>query len=155
MTVKIRAQYTKDTRIMNGLESIANEMMADPLARITAVVVIECAYTKVDHLNGGQRTLQANLASIEPVFDSDATEARNLLERAYKKRTGNPSAPVLFGDSDDEDEQDEQGDEGEQGDEEVAEPATAEAEQPWDEGAPRGNRGKTGKAELFSAPTEG
>jgi len=106
VSVKIRAQYTRDTRLFNGLDSIEAKMMADPVTRVLAVVVIEVAKTNIDHLNGGQKSITVNVAEIEPVFDGDAREARQLLERAYKTRTGSPSAPTLFGDpKDDPDEE--------------------------------------------------
>lgn len=104
--VKIRAQFTKDTRLFNGLDSIAGKMFDDPVTRVLAVVVIEVARKNIDCLNGGQQSVTVNLAEIEPVFDGDAREARQLLERAYKARTGSPSAPTLFGEpGDDPDEE--------------------------------------------------
>lgn len=100
--VKIRAQFTKDSRLFNGLDSIAGKMFDDPVTRVLAVVVIEVARKNIDCLNGGQQSVTVNLAEIEPVFDGDAREARQLLERAYKARTGSPSAPTLFGEPGDE-----------------------------------------------------
>ena len=106
MSVKIAAHYTKDTRINNGLDSIQQKLIDDPDQRLVAVCIVEVLRHGIDVADGHRPYVAVNLFAIEPLTGEDAVDARTLMERAVKARTGQPHAPTLFEDDVDEGEDD-------------------------------------------------
>lgn len=108
MTVKIAAQFTDKSRLLNGLDALEKSLVDewnDPHAplRHTAIVTYELAYTKrtvKDHTE--QPTIMVR--HFEPVFDEAAVTATTLQQQAFSARTGREFQPSLFDTTGDEDE---------------------------------------------------
>lgn len=89
MAIEIKASFTKDTRPLNGLELIVEDLMDKPLAEVYAIVKVRCATTKVDHLNGDKRTAVIVFPHIEPMLsDEEEQAAKRLFEQAARARLG-------------------------------------------------------------------
>jgi hypothetical protein len=96
VSIQIAAHYTRDTRINNGLHSIQQELLDDPDTRRVAVCIVEVVETGERIQDGHKPFVKVNLFAIEPLHGDDALEARTIMERAVKARTGQPHAPTLF-----------------------------------------------------------
>lgn len=105
MSIQIAAHYTKDTRINNGLHSIQQELLDDPDTRRVAICIFEVVEVGERIQDGHRPIVKVNLFAIEPMQGDDALEARTLMERAVKARTGQPHAPTLFDRTDDDEDE--------------------------------------------------
>ncbi len=93
MTVNISAAFTKEERIYNGLLAIEKELVTDPLTDHVIVAVIETKSITEDIENGGVKTPTVRLARVEALDGDAAATVRELLDAAYRARTGKPEAP--------------------------------------------------------------
>jgi hypothetical protein len=98
MTVKLKGQWKKDTREYNGLDHEATRkgIIAQPLQRIVVVGVVEC--TKVEDLvqEGGTRVPTMNFVQIEAVEGDPAVVVQEILDNAFRVRTGRDVQRSLF-----------------------------------------------------------
>jgi hypothetical protein len=94
--VSISAAFKKDSRDLNGLESIVQELIDSPLDRRVIVAMVEVIRTTIDHRDGGTRTPTVKLLQIEPLAGDVAEQAQKLLAEAYTARTGMSHEPTLF-----------------------------------------------------------
>lgn len=100
MTVRIAAQFTKDTRVRNGLIPAAADIAKDRHEwRGIAVVRLDCVRV-TDEIEDGLEIPTVGIRHIE-VLDGDAAEtAERLLNQAYEARTGNTPIPGVDGQGD-------------------------------------------------------
>lgn len=96
MAVKTSAQLTRDKREFNGLDRIADELIAQPRGVRYAVV----AYTVKrvsDEVDEGVKIPTVQIVHIEPL-DADDERAREILAERYQDRTGKTldGDPTLF-----------------------------------------------------------
>lgn len=105
MGVNISAKFTKNDKLYNGLDAIADELLTEPHLVRTAVVTFRVKFDKTDYENGGAKVPTVKVLEFEPVFDEAAVQAKTLQRDAFKARTGNPMQEDLFSSqaSDDED----------------------------------------------------
>jgi len=100
VSVKIAAQFKKDTRPLNGLESIADDLIKEPHRRWFIIAEVENRRTVIDHSDGDAESPTVNLVHIEPMLSGAGEDTiRKMLKAAYKARTGNDTvepAPTLF-----------------------------------------------------------
>lgn len=94
MSVSIAAQWTKETRDLNGLNSIEQALIGQPLTRRLAVIELETLRTTKDFKNGGTETPTILILHVEPVDGDDAETVRGMLDRLYTDRTGKTEEPV-------------------------------------------------------------
>lgn len=88
MTVNIAAQWKKDTRDLNGLTEIEEELIGQPLQRHLAVVELEVVRITRDIADGGAETPTVNILHIEPVDGEQAEAVRLMLDGLYQARSG-------------------------------------------------------------------
>lgn len=102
MTVKLKGQWKKDTREYNGLdvEAVRKELLAHPLQRRYAVVLLELS--KVEELvqEGGTKVPTISVVHIEVTSGDDETVTKDMLGNLFNVRTGRQPQASLF-DSDD------------------------------------------------------
>lgn len=99
--VNVSATFKKDERENNGLESIAKDLIENPMTRHVVVAVIETASVRTDYAAGGTITPTVRLVQVEPVDGADADQVRAVLDAAFRKRTGrddNPAATLFDAD---------------------------------------------------------
>jgi hypothetical protein len=87
VTIKIAAQFTKETRELNGLNAIEKDMLDNPHDEWYIVARVVNAHSGINHLDGDSKDARAHLAHIEPLWGDDETAAKELLSKAYKART--------------------------------------------------------------------
>lgn len=110
--VKLQGTFKKDQREFNGLEAIADELIAHPHKRYVIVALVECVGYDVDFADGGTKTPKVRLVAVEAMEGDHAATAQKYLDESYNGRTGKTAPPpTLFDDSDPEDEAEDQGDE--------------------------------------------
>lgn len=90
MAVKIAAQFTKDNRGLNGLNTIADELVADDANSDEVRYLIAKYHVRrvtEERDEGGVLVPTVNLDHIEPIIvKADATKVAKLLEQAYGQR---------------------------------------------------------------------
>lgn len=95
MSVKIKASITKEDRPFNGLNAIAEQLVADPKQGHYVVAYIKPVNYEVD-AEDGTETPKVRFVRIEPCADDDAKTVQEILERLYTDRTGGGSQDTLF-----------------------------------------------------------
>ena len=94
MTVNISAAFKNDERVFNGLETITKDLIENPLERHVIVAWVECVRITKDVADGMTETPTVKLTHVEVMLsDAEEKDARALLEKAYKARTGGAGAP--------------------------------------------------------------
>jgi hypothetical protein len=96
--VNVASSFKKDERENNGLEAIAKALIEDPHTRHVIVAVIETSAVRTDYRDGGAKTPTVRFVQIEAVDGSDAEQARAMLDKAFRARTGredNPAATLF------------------------------------------------------------
>lgn len=99
-SVNVQAQFKKAEREFNGLGAYAEKMIRDPHERITVVAVLEVTKLTTD-VADDEVTPTVNIKLVE-VMDTtdDAKAARELLDAAYRRRTGRAATPETLFDVD-------------------------------------------------------
>lgn len=93
MTVNISAQFSKDERHFNGLAAIEDTLVEKPLERHVIVAVVETKFYKVNVHDGNTHTPTVRLIQVEALDGDAAAQAKQLLDAAYRARTGEKQAP--------------------------------------------------------------
>ncbi len=89
MAVNIKASFTKETRPLNGLEAILDQLLEKPYEEHYVICKVRNARSTKDHENGGTETPTVNFFHIEPMLsDKDEQDAKKLFEQACKARLG-------------------------------------------------------------------
>ena len=100
MAVKIQAQFKKEGRERNGLDSDDIRKLVIDKGPELIVVVATFQPTKTeDDLLDGTKTNKFNLYAVEPQFGDDAAAALEMLNSAFHARTGQHPQPGLFDDA--------------------------------------------------------
>lgn len=97
MAVKISAQLTRERREYNGLERIAEQVIAQPRGTWYAVVALTVKRVS-EEIDEGIEIPTFQLAHIEPVDGVQADRVREMLGERYTDRTGKSmeADPGLF-----------------------------------------------------------
>lgn len=104
MSVEIKASFTKDTKIYNGLNAIADDLIDKPLEEHYVIAKVRCSRTNIDHLKGGVHTPQVEFHHIEVMLsDKEEQAAKKLFDAACKARLGEVPQQTLFEDKDEPD----------------------------------------------------
>ena len=99
---KIGAHLPK-TEGANGLNRIANGLLAEPEEIHYLIVAVDCGSVnttyKVDDFGEPftETIPSARIRAIEPLTEGDAKMARRLMEQARGERTGRPALELEFG----------------------------------------------------------
>lgn len=94
MTVNLSAKFTKAERDLFGLDAITKELLENPLERRYVVAVVEPKFAKEEYAEG-TKTPTVKVVHIEPMTeDEDEQTAKDLLDRAYRKRTNRETSGV-------------------------------------------------------------
>lgn len=97
MAVNMSSSFKKDDREYNGLEAIAETLTGDPLTRHVVVGIIETIRITRNVADGGTETPTVRFVHIEALSGGDEDQARAMLARSFKERTGRTDeAPTLF-----------------------------------------------------------
>lgn len=97
MTVRIAAQFTKDTRVHNGLITHANTIAKNRHDWTGyALVQLECVRV-TDEVTDGLEIPTVGITRIELVPDTDVDDIRNRLAALYETRTGATPIPGIDG----------------------------------------------------------
>lgn len=98
-SVNVQAQFKKAEREFNGLGAHADQMIQAPHERITVVAVLEVSKLTTD-VAEDEVTPTVNIKLVE-VMEGDAIKsARELLDAAYRARTGRTAPPETLFDVD-------------------------------------------------------
>lgn len=102
--VSISAKFAKDEAEYDGLSAISADLIGDPLTRRVVVAVIETIRITEDLKNAGRKTPTVRLVHVEALDGDDASHARDLANKQYRRRTGRTEDPQmsLFDDDGDE-----------------------------------------------------
>ncbi len=93
MAVNISAKFGKDSELYNGLEAIAEQMLAEPHKTWTVIATVRPKFVKED-LEAGGVTPTIKVLQIEPIIgERDEGQAKRLQIAAFKRRTHNTDAP--------------------------------------------------------------
>jgi hypothetical protein len=108
MAVNITARFGKKDSDRNGLPAILRELLERPTDMRMVVGIIRPKRTGHDYDADGEAFAAIKFVHIEPVLDEqDLAEVRQVLDRAYKTRTGvHMDAELPFGHGDDPDDLD-------------------------------------------------
>lgn len=92
-TVKLSAKLAKDDDL-NGLDSLAQEMIDDPKIARVAIIWFDCSKI-VDNTDDDTRVPYARIRRFEPVglAEEMPAELQQLVERAAESRTGKSPLP--------------------------------------------------------------
>lgn len=112
MSVNISGTFRKDDRQLNGLESVAEDLIEDPLTRHVVVGIVETKRIVKDISDGGTETPTVRLVQIEPLDGEAADDAQTLMEKAFQARTGHEYQGALFDRDRDDDPDDSKDDDG-------------------------------------------
>lgn len=106
MTVKVKSSFKKDQKEFNGLDhpAVVKALVESPLDRVYAVVLLETSKIEQNVEDGGTKVPTIRIVAVEPVDGEDAIQAKTILDRRFKRRTGRDSQPTLFDREDDGDE---------------------------------------------------
>jgi len=97
MAVRIKGTFRKDTKEYDGLGAISEEIVANPLQRVTVIAELEVDKFETDVKGGGIRTPKMEYVSMEVMRGDDLVVARKLRDAAYHERTGQTAPPpTLF-----------------------------------------------------------
>lgn len=98
--VSITARFGKDDREMDGLAAISDELIAAPMERRVVIGVIEVKRITTDYADDGAQTPAVKFVNIEALDGDDAAHARELMNKAFRRRTGRTDDPhpTLFED---------------------------------------------------------
>lgn len=92
--VKFKGTIKADSRPYNGLESIAEQLLDKPHEQHIIVAVVETSKITEDIEGETGPTPTVKIVHVEPLDGDAAATARQLLDAAYKARTGREeSAP--------------------------------------------------------------
>ncbi|WP_394621253.1 hypothetical protein JNUCC0626_19810 [Lentzea sp. JNUCC 0626] len=94
MSTKLSSRLPKGTA--NGLDVIAQDLIADPARRHLVVGIVDCTSVTTRHDNGAV-VPTAQFCRIEVVAVADAQAAQDLLRQASEARQGSPLLPLEFG----------------------------------------------------------
>lgn len=99
MGIAIQASFGKDTKPLNGLEAIIQELLDKPLQEQYVICKVRNARTSIDHENGDVETPTIKFTHIEPMLsDKEEAAAKKLFEAACKARLGDLPQQTLFED---------------------------------------------------------
>lgn len=105
--VAIQASFGKDSKLYNGLEAIADDLIDKPQQERYVICKVRTRRTTTDHENGGAETATIKFVHIEPMLTEKSEQgARKLFEAAAKARLGELPQQTLFEDKADEDDDD-------------------------------------------------
>lgn len=96
--VNMSGSFKKDQREYNGLEAIAEVLVGEPLTRHVVVGIVETIRTTRNIADGGSETATVRFVHIEAIGGADEEQARAMLAKAFKDRTGRTDEvqPTLF-----------------------------------------------------------
>lgn len=93
MAAKLAGALPKDPKA-NGLQEFAAEMLSRPHDVFAAVVFFDCSKVTKD-LDSGLTTPTARVRRIEVIDDADdGNRLRQILRRAWERRTGEAVLPI-------------------------------------------------------------
>lgn len=96
-SVAVHAQFKKAEREFNGLGAHADRMVEAPHERITVVAVLEVTKLTTD-VAEDEITPTVNIKLVEVMQGDNIKAAKDLLDAAYRARTGRAATPeTLFG----------------------------------------------------------
>lgn len=98
-SVAVQAQFKKAEKEFNGLGAHADQMIQAPHERITVVAVLEVTKLTTE-VADGEITPTVNIKLVEVMEGDDVKSARDLLDAAYRRRTGRTSPPETLFDVD-------------------------------------------------------
>lgn len=97
MGVAIKAKFGKDTKALNGLDAIMEELIDKPLAEHYVIAKVSVVRIVDDIENGGVETPTVAFKHIEVMLsDNDVKDAKRLFETACKARLGELPQATLF-----------------------------------------------------------
>lgn len=88
MTVNIAGTWKKDERDLNGLESIAADLIGSPYEDHIVAALVRTKRVVDDYDDGGSKRVVTKVVHIEPLTGDAADTARKYLDEAYRARTG-------------------------------------------------------------------
>ena len=92
MTVKIAGKAPEGDA--NGLTAIADDLIDDPGAMHVIVAIVDCSKTTTDH-DKGEVIPTARIRRAEVIVDGkDGKRLRDLMQRAFERRTGKTVLPL-------------------------------------------------------------
>jgi len=92
--VNVAGTFKKDQRELNGLESIAQELIDSPLERRVVAALVETRRVVKDFADGGSERVVTGIVHIEPLTGDAATDTRKHLDEAFRARTGRDDSPA-------------------------------------------------------------
>jgi hypothetical protein len=93
MTVQVQPARPKEQ--FDGLQALEASLLSDHTQTVTAVITYEVAKI-VDDLKKDEQYPVLYIKSIEPLLGDHAVMGRELLEKAYKARTGEDQLDFNF-----------------------------------------------------------
>lgn len=82
---------------LNGLERLYDDFMKADSEDVVVVAIVRRASRKFDD-EKGEAHPTVRFARVEPVLDGDKLETLQILDRAYKARTGNEALDIADAD---------------------------------------------------------
>lgn len=97
MAVNVQATFKKESRDLDGLGAISDQLVGDPLRRRLIIAEVEVTRITKDIREGGIETPTVRWTSVEVMHGDDELDARRMRDKAYSERTGQASPPpTLF-----------------------------------------------------------
>jgi hypothetical protein len=93
-TVKLAAKLADDKQDRNGLEAIADDILADHTGRWIVAAIIEPVRITEEIAKGGVKTPTVRVVHIEPMLGDNTEAVRALINGAYESRTGRTPLPL-------------------------------------------------------------
>jgi hypothetical protein len=93
--VNISAKFAKDEAEYDGLAAISGALIGDPMTRRVVVGVVETIRITEDLKADGRKTPTVRFVHVEALEGDDATQARELANKQYRRRTGRDEDPQM------------------------------------------------------------